>query len=300
MRMPRLLAIGIAVLDEVFVVPVPLRPGEKHRASAVRTVIGGNAVNAALAIARLGGEPFLVTRFGDDPAAGTIRARLAELGIDASLSRACSGSASSRSAIVIEPNGDRTIVNYLDPDLPDLPEWLPARLPEGTRAVLGDTRWETGSRHVFTLARAAGIPALFDGDRAPQDPALLDIASHVVFSARGARELAGTDDLAAALLRIAAGRSTFIAATDGGRGVFAVENGTVRHHPAFPVTPVDTLGAGDVWHGAFALALAEAMPLDAAIRFASATAAIKCTRPGGSAGTPAREEVMRLLAGQGS
>ena len=64
----------------------------------------------------------------------------------------------------------------------------------------------------------------------------------------------------------------------------------------FPIEAVDTLGAGDVWHGAFALALAEGQGEREAVRFASAVAAIKCTRFGGRAGTPTRDEVERFLA----
>ena len=67
--------------------------------------------------------------------------------------------------------------------------------------------------------------------------------------------------------------------------------------PAPAVTAVDTLGAGDVWHGAFTLALAEGMAVAAAARFANAAAAIKCTRFGGRGGAPRRDEVEALLAG---
>jgi sulfofructose kinase len=69
----------------------------------------------------------------------------------------------------------------------------------------------------------------------------------------------------------------------------------VIHDPAFPITAVDTLAAGDVWHGAFALGLAEGMPEREAVRFASATSALKCTRFGGRAGAPRRAEVERFL-----
>ena len=65
--------------------------------------------------------------------------------------------------------------------------------------------------------------------------------------------------------------------------------------PAFPVHTVDTLGAGDAFHGAFALAIA-GQPLEQAMRFASATAALKCTRFGGAFGSPQRVEVDALLA----
>jgi sulfofructose kinase len=70
---------------------------------------------------------------------------------------------------------------------------------------------------------------------------------------------------------------------------------TARTIPAFPVKPVDTLGAGDVWHGAFALALAEGADEISAVRAASAAAAIKVTRIGGRAGAPTRVERDSLL-----
>jgi sulfofructose kinase len=63
------------------------------------------------------------------------------------------------------------------------------------------------------------------------------------------------------------------------------------------VRAVDTLGAGDVWHGAFALALAEGQEESRACLFASAAAAVKVQRTGGRAGVPTREETMALLAG---
>ncbi len=65
--------------------------------------------------------------------------------------------------------------------------------------------------------------------------------------------------------------------------------------PAPRITAVDTLAAGDVWHGAFTLALAEHRDIADAARFANAAAAIKCTRPGGRLGAPRRAEVAALL-----
>ena len=73
----------------------------------------------------------------------------------------------------------------------------------------------------------------------------------------------------------------------------------MRHLPAFPVKPVDTLGAGDVFHGALALGLAEGLEIEAALRLAAAAAALKCTRSGGRAGTPSRSEVDAFLRGVG-
>ena len=74
-----------------------------------------------------------------------------------------------------------------------------------------------------------------------------------------------------------------------------LDGDVLRHLPAFPIKAVDTLGAGDVFHGAFTLALAEGMPEAAALRFASAAAAIKCTRFGGGAVSPTRAELAAFL-----
>jgi sulfofructose kinase len=83
--------------------------------------------------------------------------------------------------------------------------------------------------------------------------------------------------------------------TAGGDGVYSCVGGEIRHDPAFDVPVVDTLGAGDVWHGAFALALAEGRFETEAVRFASAAAALKVQRSGGRAGVPTRVELDDFL-----
>lgn len=293
--MPAVMAIGVALLDEILTIPVPLKPGEKHRAIRAESVPGGNAVNAAIAIARLGGTAHLMARIGDDDTGRQLLDRLNGLGIETSGVHPLPGLATVRSSIIIEPGGDRTIVNYLDPRMPDRPDWLPQALPAGVSAVMGDTRWETGAGHLFDLARKAGIPAVFDGDRAPADRTLLQRASHVIFSATGLRETSGIENLQAGLFALQQETAAFLAVTDGAAGVLALLPDGLWHVPSIPVQAVDTLGAGDVWHGAFAWALTEAMPLVTALGWANITAALKCQRQGGSMGAPARAEVEAAL-----
>ena len=288
---------GVAVADEIYFLPGPLVPGEKHRASSILRVVGGNGAIAALAIARLGGQVHLLTRTGDDGPGDGIRAALGAEGVDFGLSMPISAHKTSTSTIVIEPGGERTIVNYFDRDFPDRPDWLPRTLPKGARVVMGDVRWETGTRHVFELARQSGGIAVFDGDRRPADPELIALATHRVFSAQGLREITGQDDLGAALKTVAGGQGGYFAATDGARGVISLEGGKAVHYQALAVDAVDTLGAGDVWHGAFALALAEGAPIPAAIRFASVSAALKCRARGGGMAAPRRQDVEQALRG---
>jgi sulfofructose kinase len=68
--------------------------------------------------------------------------------------------------------------------------------------------------------------------------------------------------------------------------------------PAPRVEVVDTLSAGDVFHGAFALAILEGKGIEAAARFACAAASLKCTRPGGRLGCPTRAQVDAMCAAQ--
>jgi sulfofructose kinase len=296
---PTVLCVGIAALDQVFRVDaMPSRP-EKYRSHDLRVTGGGTAANAAVAAARLGATVIFYGVLGDDRVGDEIVAGLVGERVECRIRRVA-GRRSPLSAILVDDGGERLIVSYADPDLPWSTDHLPNALPPGVDAVLGDTRWQPASAHFFGLARAAGIPAVLDADRAPkQVPKLMDLATHVAFSQQGARDLTGVDDPLSALRTIGMRPSTWVAVTNGPHGVFYWRAGEVVRYGAFPVRAVDTLGAGDTWHGAFAVALAEGSMEEQAIEFASAAAALKCTRFGGRDGAPRRKEVEDFLSSAG-
>jgi sulfofructose kinase len=289
------LCCGIATQDFVFALDEMPQRAEKYRARDLAVVGGGIAANAAVAIVRLGGKAALACRLGDDPVGRDIVAELQASGVDCALAQRFPQHRSSLSAVLVDALGERIVINHADDTLPDDAAWLPSALSPCIGAVMADTRWETGAKHLLGLARAAGRPGVLDADRALRDPSLLQVATHVAFAAQAVREMTGHEDPRAGLVELAGVTSSWLAVTDGGRGVYFTHEGGVAHQPAFPVTPVDTLGAGDVFHGALALALAENRPEADAVRFASAAAAIKCTRFGGRAGAPTRAEVETLM-----
>ena len=126
---------------------------------------------------------------------------------------------------------------------------------------------------------------------------LLTASSHLVFSSEPLQETANVADDGEALKKISRLTSSFLAGTRGAQGtIWLDEKGQLQQTPAFPVHTVDTLGAGDVFHGAFALAITEKQDLPEALRFASAAAALKCTRFGGAFAAPQRAEVTELLS----
>ncbi len=291
--------LGIATLDYVYSVPTLPTRGEKYRATDLAVVGGGCASNASVAIARLGGQVWLATRLADDLTGARILADLESERVDTRYALRVPELRSPVSAILVDSEGERMVISYSDPAMPEDTGWLPSELPQAAQAVLADTRWGDGSFVALGLARDSGVPGVLDADRTPPHPALLATASHVAFSAQALREVTGLDNPREGLAKAAAGLDTWLAVTLGKEGVLFQEDGGISHIPAFPVETVDTLGAGDVWHGAFALALAEGMSEREAVRFGSATAALKCGRFGGRSGAPDRAEVERFLAQHG-
>lgn len=222
---------------------------------------------------------------------------LAREGIDGSGIVRMPGLITPISNIMIDPTGERTAVTYRDPEL-----WK-ARLPDHDAlladcdAVLTENRCAEFVTDICVEARNRDIPVILDADHAMSlREGLLVASSHIIFSSEALHSTAGLTDDTEALRKIAELTPSFLAVTNGAQGMLWLDHEQQPHHtPSFPVHTVDTLGAGDVFHGAFALAIAEGQQLQASMRFASAAAALKCTRFGGAFASPQRIEVERLL-----
>ena len=292
-----ILCAGIIVLDEVFQVDRFPRPDEKIQAQSFFIVNGGCAANAAVAVVRLGGRAALAGPLGDDANGERVLAALAREEVDCSGCQRLAGTPTAVSAIFLDPHGERMIVTHCDDRLAAARPINPARLVASADAVLADNRFPEFVQPICEAARAHGLMVVLDADRPTQIcDELFRIATHVVFSSECLRATTGRDDLAAGLAAVAATTSAFLAVTHGPNDVLWREGAAMRQSPVFAVDAVDTLGAGDVFHGAFTLALAQGRTLAAAIRFAAAAAGLKCARLGGSRGAPRRGEVEALLA----
>jgi sugar/nucleoside kinase (ribokinase family) len=291
----------VAVLDQVFRVEHFPVPEEKTRASDFITVSGGNAGNAAVAVARLGGRAVLAAALGgpagEDAVGDRILSHLADEAVDCAACVRMAGARSPISAIMVDGRGERTIVNYRDARLADARIDDPGPLVAKADVVLADNRFPEFVLPICRAARNRGRAVVLDFDRPTRDiDRLLESGSHVVFSAEGLRATAGCQDLALGLERMREHTNAFLAVTDGANHMICLNGARRNRLPAFAVTAIDTLGAGDVFHGAFALALAEGRDELAAMQFAAAAGAVKCTRFGGIAGAPGRRDVLTLLA----
>src|SRR4029450_10194137 len=172
------------------------------------------------------------------------------------------------------------------------------KLLDDCHAILTESRCAEFCTELCAEAVRRGIPVIVDVDRAMSlREGLLNASTHLVFSSEPLQETAGESDDGQALKKVAKLTKSFLAGTRGARGtIWLDEQGQLQETPAFPVHTVDTLGAGDVFHGAFALAVTEGQGLREALRFASAAAALKCPRFGGAVAAPQRAEVEELLS----
>ena len=297
---PRILCIGMPVRDLTFRVRgLPAR-GSKENATHFDEICGGNALNGAIGIVRLGGRASICGPMGDagETTSRFIFEKMAEEGIETRHLVHMPGLVTPISNIMIDPSGERTIVTFRDPEL-----WR-VRLPDADRlledcdAILTESRCAAFCTDLCAEARRRGIPVVVDVDHAISlREGLLTASSHLVFSSEPLQETAHVKDDGEALKKIAKLTPSFLAGTRGAQGtIWLDENHDLRQTPAFPVHTVDTLGAGDVFHGAFTLAITENQDLRSALRFASAAAALKCTRFGGAFAAPQRLEVDGLLS----
>ena len=299
---PRVLCTGIIVLDEVFRVEEFPRYDGKVEAQEFFVVNGGCAANAAVAVARLGGRALLAGPLGGpagkDDNGDRVMAALAREQVDTTACQRVDGLSTALSAIFIDARGDRTIVTYRDKRIAAVTPRDPQLLPGVADIVLADNRLPQFVRPICEAARGKKLRVVLDADKATvEDDPLFGIATHVIFSAECLAASSGQTDLAEGLRVIARHTAAFLAVSNGPDDIVYLDGGVVRRVPVFQVRAVDTLGAGDALHGGFALALAEGQSEAEALRFGAAVASLKCTRIGGSGGTPTRPEVEAWLAG---
>ena len=286
-----ILCVGALTFDTIFRLDeLPKGPGKFLPIEAVDVAEGMAAAQAA-SIVCLGGAAALWASAGTDVVGDRLVADISAAGVDVSNVRRIARARSGFSTIFMDGRGERMIVPQYDAAL----SAPPTAVPDFTRfaAILTDVRWPSAAALALSAARDLGIPGILDADVASRDilDRLVPLASHVVASEGGARALADGADPDGAMAMIADWHGGFVAVTAGERGCWWTDGGTIRHTPAPTVAVVDTLAAGDVFHGAFALGLAEGWPMDRIIGFSSVAAAIKCTRFGGRLGCPTRDEV---------
>lgn len=298
----RVICLGGVFWESIFRVNHFPGRGIKLLPESGRQLASGMAPAAAVAMTRLGVPAALWARVGDDAAGRSVQTDLAREGVDVAGLQAVAGTATAFSSILVDPAGERLVVPCFDPALARGTEGLPLDAVRDAPAVLADMRWPDGASALFQRARDHGLPTVLDADLAPLEDLrrLMPLADHVLLSEIALQRLQPGREPVAALVDLAGTlpRAQVLGVTLGSAGSMIWARGEVApvSVPGLPVRAVDTLNAGDVWHGAYVAGLVQGLTLLERVRFANVAAGIKCERPWGRLGAPDRGEVLARMA----
>lgn len=307
---PTLVVVGSLNMDFVVSVQHLPAPGETVLGRGFQMIPGGKGANQACAAAKLGSPQVavrMVGRVGYDLFADHLKASLSAAGVDVSPIHATRAQPTGVALIWVDQSGQNSIVvasgaNHEFP--PSQVESL-RRLFQGARLVLFQLETPIQTVHAaLALARESAAETILDP--APAQPlsggllALVDLLTPnetealILLGRPPARVLpADAPQLTSALRALGARR---VVLKMGDQGSFFDDGSQQIHVPAFRVQVRDSTAAGDTFNAGLAVALAEGKPIQEALRFASAAAAISVTRLGAQASVPARQEVDQFLA----
>jgi ribokinase len=294
-----ILVVGSLNMDLVVRSPRHPQPGETILGGEFNTFPGGKGANQAVAAARLGAPVEMIGRVGGDAFGDALLATVAQDGVStAHILR--DPAATGVALITVDAAGQNTIVVASGANA----QVSPQDIDDASGA------FENASALVMQLecplptviraaeqAKARHIPVILNPAPAQSLPA--DLLSGVDYLIPNQTELAllsgGITNLNEAVGWQKAQNIRCLIVTLGGEGVWASDETGTHQLPAFKVTPVDTVAAGDAFVGAFAVALSEGQPLEQALRWGSAAGAISVTRAGAQPSLPTRAELEKFL-----
>lgn len=285
------LCVGHASYDLVFSVPYHPNQDEKIVADNLLGCGGGPAANAAVTAARLGFKAAFAGYLGCDTFGNNHYAELQSQGVDTRFIHR-GDSPTPLSTILVKPDGKRALINYKG-----ITQALAADAINFVNITTKTVLFDGHEPHVSLdlLARLdPNTPTILDAGSLHQGTRLLmDKVDYLVCSEKFALQYAG--DVQTALVKLAA-VSPNVVITLGEHGLIWQRGNQTGQLPAPPVAAIDTTGAGDAFHGAFAAAIAANMDWLEVLRYASVAGALCCTKMGARPGLPYQQELDALLA----
>jgi ribokinase len=282
------------------------RMGETIEGKSFMLGPGGKGSNQAVAAARAGANVAFLTKLGQDAFADMALKLWAEAGVASLALQTAEHPTGSAFIFLDDATGDNAIIISPGSAGTISPDDVEARAAEIAQAKVFVTQLEqplAAAERALAIARAGGAMTILNPAPAANIPnEMLALCDFVTPNETEASALSGIDvtdpksaaDAAKAILGRGVAKACII--TLGEQGCLWADATDVIHVPAMTCGPaVDTVGAGDAFNGGFAAALAEGAAPKAALRFATATAAISVTRKGAAASMPTRAEIEALL-----
>lgn len=293
MKKVDVLCVGVAAYDLTLSVSHHPLPDEKTVADSMICCGGGPAANAAVTVARLGNTSAYAGYIGNDLYGDTLIQEFTSEDVETDFI-VRGDSPTSMSVILVKPDGSRSVVHY---------RGLEERLPSGSidfssidpAVILFDGHEPDISMTLVKEARNRDIKTILDAGSVHRGTKeLINLVDYLVCSERFANDFTGEKDEKQAVRKLVEYSSNVII-TLGERGLIWKSESGEGALPAFKVDVVDTTGAGDTFHGAFAACIAANEVWDYSLRFSSAAAALCCTRMSARGGIPNKEEIIELL-----
>ncbi len=292
-----LVGVGLNATDTV--IPLTEFPacGSKVAYTSESVMPGGQVASTVVACQIWGLRTRYVGKLGDDEAGRLHRSEFDRLGVDARIIEA-PGAASAKSLILVNWDGERTVLNRKDPLIALRPEELDRSWITSARALHVDGYDTAAATTAARWAREAGIPVIADLDEIYDGvEELLRNIDYLIVSKDFPGRLMGDNDAERALLNMQLRYGARLTATTlGPDGVLAWDGKQLHHRPAYRVPVVDTTGAGDIFHAGFIYALLQDWPLGRQLDFSCAAAAMNCTAQGARGSIRPVAEIEFLMA----
>lgn len=296
---PRIDLVGIGINSVDTLIRLPHFPVFNSKVEVISSEIlpGGQVATATVACQRWGLRTRYVGKIGDDYAGKIQRESLSRDGMDIQLIEVTGCSSQIAFILVDQASGERTILWKRDTRLDFLPTELRREWISDARLLHIDGHPSEPATVAARWAREAGVMVMADLDNIyPNVEALLENVDYLVCSVEFPERLLGIEDPVEALPLISARFGCVVTcATLGTRGALAWDGGRFDYSPAFCVETVDTTGAGDIFHAAFAYSLLAGRSLPETLEFSCAAAALNCMAFGARGGIRPVEEILELM-----
>ena len=300
--MALIVGIGANVYDTLITLKSYPSEDTKTRCDGVRRSGGGPVATGLVAAAKLGAACAYLGDFADDEGGAFLKADFARFGVSTAYSSTLPGYTSFSSVIWLASDKATRTVVFDKGDLPGtaLDEKRKTAIAEA-ELLMVDGNDLDAAVEAAKIAKANGTKVLYDaGGLYEGVERLLPYADYLIPSEEFALGFTGeTTAEDAAKVLFAKFSPELVVITQGKRGGIVFDGKTVRTYPALPATVVDSNGAGDVFHGAFAFAVTRAYDPYRACVFASATSALKCEKIGARDGAPDFAAVKKFLEENG-
>ncbi|HSR51600.1 MAG TPA: carbohydrate kinase family protein [Acidobacteriota bacterium] len=294
----QVVSLGMNAVDWICRLPVYPPHNSKIKLDELLKLGGGPAATAGALCGRWGLGTKYVGRVGDDDVGRFSLADLRSEPMDCSDVEVIEGADSQLAVILVDrPSGERTVLWQRDPRLDYHPGQLRPQQITCGQVLHMDGNELPARAEAARWAQAAGMPVCLDIDRpGPGDRELLQSVDFALPTEAFVKRFASTDDWREGLMAVKDACPGWVGCTRGRQGVAVAWENRIVEVPSFDIRPLESTGAGDVFHGAFVYSLFQSgWSLRRKLRFSCAAGALSCTRVGARGGIPPLQEVLQLL-----